>query len=219
MNAQTGKKAPLLSVCEWVQGEPVNLDQLTGKVVLIEVFQVNCPGCFLYSLPMAVDLYHSYSGRGLVVLGIATAFEDFDKNTLDNLIRLAEKSEVIGETLTLLNRHGKLRAGRLPYRIPFPLAMDKLIKRRQEATDAEIIDFIRKHAPNFEQHPVSYQQQIWRQVQGHFQSMLYRAETFERFKLKGTPSHIVVDKQGILRECAFGAFLDLENRLAALLRE
>lgn len=219
MKGQLGKKAPLLSVSDWVQGEPVNLDQLTGKVVLVEVFQVNCPGCFLYSLPVAVDLHHRYSDRGLVVLGIATAFEDFDKNTLDNLIRLVEKFEVFGETLTVLNRHGKLIEGRLPYRIPFPLAMDKLIKRQQDVTDNEIIGFIRKHAPNFEHHPGSYQQQIWGQVQQYFQSLLYSAETFGNYELKGTPSHIVVDKQGILRECGFGPFPDLESRLAALLQE
>ncbi|MDD1641142.1 MAG: TlpA family protein disulfide reductase, partial [Methylococcaceae bacterium] len=51
MKAQLGQKAPLLSLSDWVQGEPVNFDQLSGRVVLVEVFQVNCPGCFLYALP------------------------------------------------------------------------------------------------------------------------------------------------------------------------
>lgn len=219
MEAQMDKKAPFLSISEWVQGEPVNLDQLIGNVVLIEVFQVNCPGCFLYSLPMAVDLHHQYSDQGLVVLGLATAFEDFDKNTLANLIRLVEKSEVVGETLNMMNCHGKLIEGCLPYRIPFPMAMDKLVKRQEAVTDNEIIDFIRKHAPNFEQHPISYQQEIWKQVKRYFGSLLYRAETFERFELKGTPSHIVVDKQGKLRECVFGAFPTLEKLLVDMLKE
>jgi hypothetical protein len=57
MKAQIGQKSPLLSLFEWVQGEPVNFDQLSGRIVLVEVFQVNCPGCFLYALPQAVDLY------------------------------------------------------------------------------------------------------------------------------------------------------------------
>lgn len=219
MKAQPGKKAPLLSVSLWVQGEPVNFDQLTGKVVLVEVFQVNCPGCFLYSLPMAVDLYRKYSNQGLEVLGIATAFEDFDKNTLDNLNRLVEKSEVIGETLEVLNRHGKLIDGRLPFRIPFPVAMDHLQKQQEEITDTEIINFIRERVPNYEHHPASYQQQIWQQVQQYFKSLIFRPETFELYDLKGTPSHILVDKQGLLVESAFGAYPDLEARIVELLRK
>jgi peroxiredoxin len=218
MKAQLGKKAPLLSVSEWVQGEPVNFDQLAGKVVLVEVFQVNCPGCFLYSLPLAIDLYRKYAERGLVVLGVATAFEDFDKNTPDNLRRLAEKGEVVGETLNMLNRHGKLKEGRLPYRISFPLAMDKLKKREQAVTEAEIMDFIREQIPNFEHHPVDYRRQIREQVQRYFQSLEYRAETFETYNLKGTPSHILVDQQGVLVECTFGADPDLEARIVNLLQ-
>jgi thiol-disulfide isomerase/thioredoxin len=217
MKAQLGIKAPLLSVSEWVQGEPVNFDQLTGQVVLVEVFQVNCPGCFLYSLPLAIDLYRKYAGQGLIVLGVATAFEDFDKNTLDNLIRLVEKSEVIGETFNMLNRHGRLEEGLLPYQIPFPVAMDKLNKRQQAVTDAEIMDFIREQIPNFEHHPANYQHQIREQVQRYFQSLEYRAETFELYSLKGTPSHILVDKQGILVNTTFGADPDLEGRIVNLL--
>ncbi len=47
MKAQIGQKAPQLSVSAWVQGMELNFDQLLGQVVLVEVFQVNCPGCFL----------------------------------------------------------------------------------------------------------------------------------------------------------------------------
>lgn len=219
MKAQLGKKAPLLSVSDWVQGEPVNFDQLTGHVVLVEVFQVNCPGCFLYSLPLAIDLYRKYAERGLIVLGVATAFEDFDKNTLDNLIRLVDKGEVVGETFNMLNRHGKLKEGLLPYQIPFPLAMDKLKKRQAAVTEAEIMNFITEQIPNFEHHPANYQHQIREQVQRYFQSLEYRAETFEMYSLKGTPSHILVDKQGILAECTFGADPDLEGRIVSLLKQ
>ena len=90
------QKSPSLSVSEWVQGEATSLEQLLGNVVLVEVFQVNCPGCFLYSLPAAVAIHQQYSTQGLVVLGVATAFEDFNKNTLGNLKGLLEKGEVVG---------------------------------------------------------------------------------------------------------------------------
>lgn len=219
MKAHLGQKAPLLSVSDWIQGDEVNFDRLLGQVVLVEVFQVNCPGCFLYALPQAVELYRKYSEQGLAVLGIATAFEDFDKNNIENLTRLAEHGEVVGETLRVLSRQDKLSAGRLPYRIPFPLAMDRLVRRRGEITDNVVANFIQDHIPDFDQRPKAHQQQIRQQALSYLQSLDYHAETFERFELKGTPSHILVDKKGILRDCAFGAYPELEARILGLMQE
>lgn len=219
MKARLGQKAPLLSVSDWIQGNEVNFDRLLGQVVLVEVFQVNCPGCFLYALPQAVELYRKYSEQGLAVLGVATAFEDFDKNNLENLTRLAEHGEVVGETLQVLTEQGKLSAGRLPYRIPFPLGMDRLVRRRGEITDNVIANFIQDHIPDFEQRPTAHQQQIRQQALSYLQSLDYHAETFERFELKGTPSHILIDKKGILRDCAFGAYPELEARILGLMQE
>lgn len=45
------------------------------------------------------------------------------------------------------------------------------------------------------------------------------AETFECFELKGTPSYILVDKHGVLRDCTFGAYPELESRILKLLQE
>jgi len=50
------------------------------------------------AIPEAVEIYKKYKEEGVRVLGIATAFEDFDKNTLENLKMLVETGEVIGET-------------------------------------------------------------------------------------------------------------------------
>jgi hypothetical protein len=219
MTAQIGQPAPLLSVSDWVQGGPANFDQMTGRVVLVEVFQVNCPGCFLYALPQAIYLHERYTGQGLSVLGVATAFEDFDKNNLDNLVRLAETGQVVGETLLALSQRGELIDGCLPYRIPFPLAMDRLNKREDNMSDEDILSFIRARVPDFDQQSEAHQQQIEKQVKRYFQSLTYRAETFERFDLKGTPSHILVDKRGVLRDCAFGACPELEARIKDLLQE
>jgi len=219
MKAQLGQKTPLLSVSTWVQGTETNFDRLLGRVVLVEVFQVNCPGCFLYALPQAADLHRKYAEHGLTVLGVATAFEDFDKNNLENLTRLAENGEVVGETLRVLSRQDKLNAGRLPYRIPFPLAMDRLTHHRGEVNDNVIAEFIQNYIPDFEQQSKERQQQLKQQALNYFQSLDYHAETFERFDLKGTPSHILVDKQGILRDCAFGAYPELEMRILGLLQE
>lgn len=218
-NQQLGQPAPPLSVSEWAQGEASNFDRCLGRVVLVEVFQVNCPGCFLSSLPQAIELHERYAEQGLTVLGLATAFEDFDKNTLANLRLLLETGEVVGETRHALAQYGQLQNGRWPYRIPFPVAMDNLRVPEKPVSEQMVEHFIQQKLPDVSEHSVDYQQQIRRRVFQHLQALDYRAETFERFNLQGTPSHILVDKRGILRACRFGAFPELELLIQKLLVE
>jgi glutathione peroxidase-family protein len=128
MVATIGAKAPNLAVSTWVQGKPTNIEEERGNVVLIEVFQVNCPGCFLYGIPEAIEIYRKYRDSGVTVLGLATAFEDFDKNNLENLQKLVNRGEVIGETYRAFSSSGQLSGGnKLPYKIPFPVATDLLV--------------------------------------------------------------------------------------------
>jgi len=98
LSIKVGEKAPNIQVSKWVQGLPTNFDKEKDHIVLVEVFQVNCPGCFLYGIPEAIKIYNKYHSEGVTVIGIATAFEDFDKNTLENLELLLKSGEVIGET-------------------------------------------------------------------------------------------------------------------------
>ena len=74
MVARICEKAPSLKVSKWVQGIPTNIDKEKDNVVLVEVFQVNCPGCFLYGIPESIEMYNKYHKEGLTVLGVATAF-------------------------------------------------------------------------------------------------------------------------------------------------
>src|SRR5712692_9626915 len=106
MVARIGSKAPNLKISKWVQGLPTNIDNEKDNVILVEDFHVNCTGCFLYGIPQAIDLYNKYRKDGVTVLGMATAFEDFDKNTLQNLELLLSNGEVIGETLKGLGQYG-----------------------------------------------------------------------------------------------------------------
>ncbi len=58
VKAKIGEKAPNIEDSEWVQGLPTNIDQEKDKVVLVEFFKVNCPGCFLYGIPDAINVYN-----------------------------------------------------------------------------------------------------------------------------------------------------------------
>ncbi len=67
--------APDLDVTEWLNGPPVDLASLRGRVVLIEAFQMLCPACVTHSLPQAQRVHRQYSRDDLVVLGVHTVFE------------------------------------------------------------------------------------------------------------------------------------------------
>ncbi|WP_299292861.1 peroxiredoxin [Nitrosopumilus sp.] len=220
MSAVVGEKAPNFGVSEWVQGAPTNFDQEKDKIVILEVFQVNCPGCFMHALPEAVNIYNKYKDEGVRVLGIATAFEDFDKNTLDNLKMLVETGEVIGETKSALSMYGQLQEGsKLSYQIPFPLGMDNLTKTTAEISQEKIMQFIYPQIPEFDSQPEDYRNQIIQRVKDYMKSKEYSAETFEKFALQGTPSTIIVDRKGILRDVSFGQTNHIEPMIQKLLNE
>ena len=220
MSAIVGEKSPPLGISEWIQGAPTSLEQEKDKIVLVEVFQVNCPGCFMHAIPEAIEIYNKYKDDGVRVLGIATAFEDFDKNTLENLKMLAETGEVIGETKSALGSNGQLQDGnKLPYKIPFPLAMDNLTKANGEVSQDQIMKFIYPQIPEFDSQPEDYRNQIIQRVKDHFKSKEYSAETFEKFSLQGTPSAILIDRKGILREVFFGQPGRLDSMIRKLIDE
>ena len=220
MSAIIGQKSPNLGVSEWIQGAPTNLDQEKDKIVLVEVFQVNCPGCFMNAIPEAIKIYNKYKDEGVRVLGIATAFEDFDKNTLENLKMLSETGEVVGETKKALSMQGQLQEdNKLPFKIPFPLGMDKLTKVNGDVDQNQIMKYIYAQLPEFDTQPKDYQNQIIQRVKDHFNSKEYSAETFEKFSLQGTPSAILVDRKGILRDVSFGQSGHLDSMIQKLIAE
>ena len=193
MAVEIGQMVPNFGVSSWVQGDPTNFDQERDHIVVLEVFQVNCPGCFMYAIPDAIRVYHRYQDDGVRVLGLATAFEDFDKNTLDNLRLLAETGQVIGETKRALAMSGQLQEGdRLPYEIPFPLGMDNLTRMSGEPSHEAIMDVIYPQTPDFDSQPENYRMQLIQRVKNYLRAKEYSAETFEKFALRGTPSTILV---------------------------
>ena len=219
MSIKIGEKAPNIKVSKWVQGLPTNFDKEKDHIVLVEVFQVNCPGCFLYGIPEAINIYNKYHSEGVTVLGVATAFEDYDKNTLENLELLLKSGEVIGDTKQGLSQYGKLEDGKLPYKIPFPVGMDSLIKETGEISESRIKNFINNQIQDFDSQPEDYKNQIIQRVKDYLKSKEYSAETFEEYSLQGTPSTIVVDRKGILRDVSFGQNGRLEPLIQSLLKE
>ena len=214
-----GEKAPNLKLGKWVQGMDTNLDKEGDNVKLVEVFQVNCPGCFMHSIPEIINIYNKYKGDGLSVMGIATAFEDYDKNTLENLEMLLTTGEVVGDTKQALTQYGQLDNGKLQFKIPYPVAMDSLVKEGGKVSMEKMTAFINQQIPNFESQPDDYKNQIYARVKEYYKSKEFTAETFEMYALQGTPSTILVDRKGILRDVSFGSTANLEAMVQKLLNE
>ena len=219
MVVRISEKAPNLKVSKWVQGIPTNIDKEKDNVVLVEVFQVNCPGCFLYGIPEAIEMYNKYHKDGLTVLGVATAFEDFDKNTLENLELLLTTGETIGDTLNSLGQYGHLNGTKLLYKIPFPVAMDSLKKASENLSQEKIREVVDANIPNFDSYSQEQKAELIERVKQYLSSKEYSAETFEEYALRGTPSSILIDKKGILRDVSFGQNGLLKSRIQSLLNE
>ena len=142
--------APDLDVAEWVQGEPSNISQQKGKIIIVNVFQVNCPGCFSASFPEIIDALQKFNDKPVIFWGLATAFEDFQSNNLKNLKKLISHSEVIGETLYTLGSQGVLENNRLSYKITFPVAWDKISLADPSNVSIDTKNMIERDFPEFE---------------------------------------------------------------------
>lgn len=220
VTVKAGLPAPDLKVSEWVQGGPINLKDYRGKVVVVEVFQVNCPGCFIYGIPEAIDTFQRYKNNDVVVLGLATAFEDFEKNTLENLKLLLKENKVIGETLTTLTYQSKLlNEGKLSYSIPFPVGMDMLVKEKLPIEEKRIMEFVNANVPDFDLYHQKDKEQIISRVKSYLETKPYSPLTFEEYSLRGTPSSMFIDKKGILRETTFGSTGLMATTVEKLLSE
>jgi hypothetical protein len=207
-----------LDIEEWINGTTTNISNELGRPILIKVFQVNCPGCFTHGIPEALEIIKKFLDSPLLVWGLATAFEDFHLNNLDNLKKLIGSGEVVGETYAVLNREGLLNDNnKLEYSIPFPIAWDKVVPYKPSDYVVASQQVIDKDFPQFNSFPVKNQKLITKQVIDYLKLKKFEAKTFETYQLKGTPSTLLIDKNGILRAKWFGSGYDLEKEVEKII--
>ena len=136
--------APELEVSRWFNTETgPSLAGLRGEVVVIEAFQMLCPGCVSHGIPQAQRIQQNF-GDDITLLGLHTVFEHHEAMTPVSLEAFLHE-----------------------YKITFPVGVDA-------------------HTPG-ETTPV----------------------TMGRYRLRGTPSLVVIDRAGQLRVNAFGHVDDL----------
>lgn len=144
MNSET-QPAPELMTTDWLNvPHPIALAGERGRVVVIEAFQMLCPGCVSHGLPQAQRIAETFSRDDVTVLGLHTVFEHHEAQ----------------------GTRAALEAFLHEYRIGFPVAIDAPSER---------------HVP----------------------------KTMAAYHLRGTPSLLLIDRQGRLRQQYFGSVPDL----------
>lgn len=150
--------APLLEldIQEWVNHEGLSTEDLRGKVVLVEVFQMLCPGCVNHGVPQSQKIHRMIDQSQVQVIGLHSVFEHHDVMTPEAL-------------KVFISEFG----------IKFPVAIDQ---------------------PREGQRIPS---------------------TMKKYRLEGTPSIILADRKGRIRQVQFGQVDDfvLGLLLGSLLSE
>ncbi len=83
------RKAPDWLISEWINSPGVTLSELKGKVVIIEFFQLWCPGCNKFTIPLMKQWDRTFRNQiesdELKILSIHTVFEGHDYQTPERL--------------------------------------------------------------------------------------------------------------------------------------
>jgi hypothetical protein len=163
---------------------------------LLFVFQVNCPGCFIYGFPLVNKLYWKYRQLGLNILGLSTAFEDFEYNTAANTALLLTEMKLIGATRQALGEF-------YSQAIDFPVAVDRFTTGAALATP-ENIKALTETIPDFDRLPKSEQAALRQKLNAYLQRHAKTSATFTLNHLPGTPTFLLVDQNLQLLDGWFG---------------
>ncbi len=158
---------------------------------LMLVFQVNCPGCFVSGFPFANYLQKQFGHRGLKVMGLSTAFEDYEFNTLENTESLLNDGILVGETKKAMNSNGY---DELPYPLDFSVGFDDLQPMKDQAITEEIVEKMCQTLPDYLGLNFTEKKLVRGQVKEYLSNKKFSAATFDTNDLRGTPSWVLYDK-------------------------
>jgi len=74
-----GKAPNFAGISAWINSPPLNLSQLSGKIVLIDFWTYSCVNC-IRTIPYLNAWYAKYGGDGLVIVGVHTPEFKFERN-------------------------------------------------------------------------------------------------------------------------------------------
>ncbi len=179
------------------QGQRIKGQFVQKKLNLVLMFQVNCPGCFLYALPVFNQLYKHFKDD-IGMLALSTAFEDFELNTEQNTIDLVESGTLIGHTKQALLSHGY---DKLQIVSEFPISMDKKMEASQLE---EVTSAICQLHPQYTILNNADQKKAYLNVKSYLQKIPEVSLTFTSNQFRGTPTFILFNDKNELLHSWFG---------------
>lgn len=100
---QVPRPAPEWIISEWINGEGKDLGALKGKVVVVDFFQLWCPGCNAFSIPLLKKWEHTFANElkagKLEVISIHTVFEGHNyqnPNALKKFLKRKKINHLVG---------------------------------------------------------------------------------------------------------------------------
>jgi thiol-disulfide isomerase/thioredoxin len=92
VNAGVGMKAPDIVSQTWLNGTPLHLDDLKGKVVIVEFWTFGCYNCRNVE-PYVKAWHQKYAGQGLVVIGVHSPEFSYEHD-LDKVSRYLKEHDI-----------------------------------------------------------------------------------------------------------------------------
>lgn len=95
----TPRRAPQWDVSEWLNGDGRNVEALRGSVIVIDFFQLWCPGCISFSIPLMnqweQDFATEVKAGKLAFVSIHTVFEGHGYQAPERLKRFIRKKKIL----------------------------------------------------------------------------------------------------------------------------
>lgn len=92
ISAEKAQPAPALSKGKWLNSEPLSLEELRGRVVLLDFWTFGCYNC-VNTLPSLKKYDTKYRDLGLTIVGVETP-ETEDEGVFENLSQAVKKREI-----------------------------------------------------------------------------------------------------------------------------
>lgn len=91
-----GAPAPEWDIAEWINSPPVHLQDMRGQVVVIDFFQLWCPGCKSFSIPTTLqwekDFAQDIAQDRMKIVSIHTVFEGHKHQTVSRLRKFVKET-------------------------------------------------------------------------------------------------------------------------------
>jgi cytochrome c biogenesis protein CcdA/thiol-disulfide isomerase/thioredoxin len=102
LNVQSTPAPEFQGLTNWINGPPLTMAQLKGKVVLVDFWTYSCINC-IRSLPYVEKWYQTYQDKGFVVVGVNTPEFAFEHNPAN--VQAAVKKDGIVYPVALDNNY------------------------------------------------------------------------------------------------------------------